>query len=162
MKLEQKLRTFWGSTKTANKSLGKTRYNSVMKKFVANPMMLGAFYVVLFVAFGLFLFYMGDQFALAHLNIRQTTPNQMANAMQQDDFYSTFRENTLVFHGEVTGASVSGTNTLVTIKTSTAYGVTCELSQNQAKPGQAYTFAAEAYTADRQPMGVLLHHCRIF
>ena len=51
-------------------------------------------------------FFLGDAYAVGSLSVREVTPDQLAQAMKADEFYSDFREDTLLVRGQV--ASVYG------------------------------------------------------
>lgn len=119
--------------------------------------MLGVWAVTILIAA-----YLGDMFALRSTSFQTVTPTQLANAMKQDDFYATYRENTVIFSGTVTSVSSNGSETNVGIKTASSYSLTCDLANgsNQShKVGDTRKFAAEAYRANREPAGVLLKGC---
>ncbi len=80
--------------------------------------------------------------------------------MHQDDFWGSYRENTLLVNGIV--SSISGIR--IELKTTESYKVTCVLSNSDEalKVGNSVRFATEAFTAERQPDGVLLRDCVVF
>ncbi len=119
--------------------------------------------IVLAVIFvGMFCFYLGDYYALNHLSMRKTTPDQLTRAMQNDDYYSSFRENTVIFTGQVIGLSVKNNQTIVAIKTDTTYNLNCQINGlTQLEVGHTYRFLADAYLASREKSGLLLNDCLI-
>jgi len=59
-------------------------------------------------------FFFGDVYALGNLSVRQVTPDQLAQAMKADEFYSDFREVTLLVREPV--ASMYGNAGGITLK----------------------------------------------
>jgi hypothetical protein len=85
---------------------------------------------------------------------------QIADAMQQDDFYSSYGDSALLFSGAVASSKQGMNATLVTFSTGRPYSVTCQFPVNlTVKTGQVVSIAAPAGSAERQPKGVLLHDC---
>jgi hypothetical protein len=132
-----------------------------MHKFTTSKFTFVAILIVFLIIIGAGLFYLGDQYALNRLSIRQVTPTQLANAMQQDSFYSDFRENTVIFNGQVTKVTPNGSGVQASIKTSSTYSLACDMPANKVKAGIIYRFASEAYQAERQSSGVLLPNCYV-
>ena len=110
---------------------------------------------------GLIIAWQSALYTLNHMNFRVVTPTQLAASMRQDQFWSNYRFNTLVFQGEVKKVSNQDGTTKVSFKTSDPYSLNCEMRvlSNKLKVGAIYTFEAETYQAERQPAGVLLHNC---
>lgn len=110
---------------------------------------------------GLIIAWQSALYALNHMSFKHITTTQMAADMRNDEFWSSNRFNTLVFDGQVKATNTHNNKTTLTFVTADAYGVTCEVnsSSSQFKAGHTYKFAVEAYQAERQPNGVLLHNC---
>lgn len=108
-------------------------------------------------------FYVGDSYALQSLTVRQVTPTELAAAMRGDQFYSDYRENTLLIRGSVASVSQSGGATTVEFVTQDIYTLQCEMStlQGPIHRGEVITVIAEAYRASRLPSGVSLVGCAV-
>ena len=108
-------------------------------------------------------FFLGDAYAVGSLSVRQVTPDQLAQAMKADEFYSDFRENTLLVRGPV--ASVYGNAGGITLKFRTHGGMTtlCGLEQYPTATlnGKTITVVTEGANAQRVSSGVLLSNCVI-
>ena len=108
-------------------------------------------------------FFFGDAYAVGSLSVRQVTPDQLAQAMKADEFFSDFRENTLLVRGQV--ASVYRDAGGVTLEFQTIGGTKtlCGLAQYPMATlrGKAVTVVAEGANAQRISSGVLLGHCVI-
>lgn len=135
-----------------------------MKRLFTNKLFICLAAIVMVVLAILVAAYCGDRYALQRLSFRQVTTTQMASAMRNDSFWSTYRENTVIFAGTVTSVKPQDGSLLLSFKTSDPYSVSCELATTDTsfKVGSTYKFAAEAYPAERQPHGVLLHNCVSF
>lgn len=120
------------------------------------------FFIILVAVIGLFIFYLGDYFALSRMTIVQVTPSQLSSAMDNDDFFSKFRYDTVVFDGLVTSVYKYGNTQVAGIYTNTKFKLNCQITLNQVAVGRTYHFMSEAYRASRQTNGVLLHNCMSF
>jgi hypothetical protein len=122
-------------------------------------MLLAGGGIVLLVVIGASAFFVGDSHAVNEMSVRRASPYQLAEAMRNDQFFSSYRENTLLVRGTVTSTS-SG---VLGLRTGSSYSVSCDLGSQvtQARIGDAVTILAEGATAERQPAGVLLHGCTI-
>lgn len=132
-----------------------------MRRILSNKLIIISISVFILIIVLLVSSYIGDMYALGHLTFKEVTPTQLASAMREDDFYPSYRENTLLFSGLVTSSTTQNGTTIINLKSSDSYRVNCELlvqSQN-IKVGETYKFESEAYQAERQPTGVLLHNC---
>ena len=109
-------------------------------------------------------FYKGDQYALNRLATKSVTPNQLANAMQQDDFYSTYREDILLVNAPVSSVTKHNGATVVGFKTTVAYHLNCKINTTSTdiKSGDTIRILSVAYNAQRQPNGVLLNNCILY
>jgi hypothetical protein len=132
-----------------------------MKKFLTNKIVIICTSIVVLIVGMLAAAYCGDMYGLRNLDFREVTTTQLAMAMRQDEFWSTYRENTLLFNGTVASVNVQGGHTVVSLKTTDTYGVRCEMAKENPnlKVGNTIKFEAETYQAERQPSGVLLHKC---
>jgi hypothetical protein len=108
-------------------------------------------------------FFFGDVYALGSLSVRQVTPDQLAQAMKADEFYSHFREDTLLVRGPV--ASVYANAGGITLKFETHGGMTtlCGLDQYPTGTlrGKTVTVVTEGAKAQRVSSGVFLSNCVI-
>lgn len=110
---------------------------------------------------GLIVAWQAALYTLDHMSFRQVTPTQMAAAMRNDEFWYSYRFNTLAFDGTVKSVDTQDGKTTLGFVTSDAYGASCEVTSSAGnfKVGGTYKFAVETYQAQRQPHGVLLHNC---
>jgi hypothetical protein len=108
-------------------------------------------------------FFWGNKTALSALKVERARATQLGNDMQADDFYSTYRESTLLVTARVQSIQRASGSLLVNLHTASAYGVQCQM-QNPAlnvRPDQTITFVTEGAAADREPHGVRLIGCTI-
>jgi hypothetical protein len=108
-------------------------------------------------------FFRGDKHALETLVITRATPDQLANTMQQDVFYSNYRGSTLQIDATIASLTDRAGATIVKLVTTSSLIVFCILGQAPAttRAGEAVTVVAEGAAARRQPAGVLLQGCAI-
>ena len=108
-------------------------------------------------------FFWGDKHALDTLVVTRATPDQLANAMQQDAFYSDYRASTLLIDATVASVTDRAGATIVKLLTTSSFTVLCNLDQAPATThaGDAVTMVAEGAAAQRQSGGVLLQGCAI-
>ena len=108
-------------------------------------------------------FFFGDAYAVGSLSVRQVTPDQLAQAMKADEFYSDFREDTLLVRGQV--ASVYGNAGGITLEFQTHGGMKtlCGLEQypTATLKGKTVTVVTEGANAQRVSSGVFLSNCVI-
>ena len=108
-------------------------------------------------------FFLGDAYAVGSVSVRQVTPDELAQAMKADEFYSDFREDTLLVRGQV--ASVYGNAGGITLVFLTSGGMKtlCGLAQHpSATPkGKTVTVVTEGANAQRILSGVFLSNCVI-
>jgi len=125
-------------------------------KFFKYPLL-----IIIVIIAGLGLFFLGSKYALDHLSFRQITPTQAANAMKDDHFWSSYRENTLLITGDVTAVVKSGDNTIVSFKTNSAYGAECSFTNfsGMITKNQTIKVMTIANAAEREPSGVKLNNC---
>lgn len=108
-------------------------------------------------------FFWGDKHALETTVITRATPGQLANAMQQDAFYSNYRGSTLLIDATTASVTDRAGATIVELVTTSSFTVLCNLGQARATThaGDAVTVVAEGAAAQRQSAGVLLQRCAI-
>lgn len=105
-------------------------------------------------------FWYGNLHARSAAGVERVTPVQLADAMQQDGFYSTYGDTALLFSGKVTTVQQKDGTQLVTFYTGRPYTVSCQLTgQSQVRMGQEISVATTGGNADRLSHGVLLHNC---
>ncbi|HSX43658.1 MAG TPA: hypothetical protein VLF59_06275 [Candidatus Saccharimonadales bacterium] len=104
-------------------------------------------------------FWFGSLHARQNADIRHVAVAQLGDAMQHDNFYSTYGDSALIFSARV--ASISdGSSPSVTFSGTHAYSVTCQFNTDiHIKAGQTMTVAAPGGKAVRQPHGILLRGC---
>lgn len=95
---------------------------------------------------------------LSKLTIKSVTPNQIANAMKNDSFYSTYDENTLMVRGQISTISKQGKDLVIGLKSNSSFKLLCDLGNVSLnlQIGNKVTVFAEGATAERQPNAVLL------
>lgn len=127
--------------------------NRNMKLFI-----VAAILAILVVGVGSFWY--GNLHARQVAGVEKVNVEELANAMQDDSFYSQYGGVTVIFSAKVASAKHKDNATLVTFTTNRPYSVTCQFPHNIAtKPGQTMSIVAPAGSADRQKHGVLLHDC---
>ena len=105
--------------------------------------------------------FLGDKYAVGRLSVKPVSPDQIATAMEQDEFFSSYREVTLVVRGTVSSVSNNGGALVVGLKTDGSFGVSCDLGNDSQRPvtGDTITVIAEGAKAEREASAVLLHDC---
>jgi hypothetical protein len=107
-------------------------------------------------------FWFGKLHAWRSVGIERVGVAQLADAMQQDNFYSSYGSSVVLFNAKVTVVKHGQTATLVTFETNRPYSVTCQFPNNvPVSSGKTISVAAPAGSAERQKSGVLLHNCLI-
>lgn len=93
----------------------------------------------------------------------QVTADQIAQAMQEDEFFSDYRGDMLLVTGKVNAVNQKDRDTRLELETSLPTKVVCELGTQTitAKPGDSVTVQAQAAEAERAPSAVLLKNCRM-
>ncbi len=106
-------------------------------------------------------FFLGSKYALDHLAIKQISPTQAANAMKDDHFWSSYRQDTLLISGVVSTVVHGGGSTVVSFNTDSPYGVQCSFANISHVPavGQTIRVLTVAESADRLNAGVGLNNC---
>ncbi len=124
-------------------------------------LLLGAALAAILIA-GAGSWWLGSLHARRNVGIERVTPAQLADAMQQDSFYSAYGDTAVLFSGKVLSVTEHNNTTLVTFTTGRPYSVTCQFASNvSVKNDQTLSIAAPAGSAERQTSGVLLHNCLI-
>ena len=121
-------------------------------------MILAGIVAVLLIANGAS-FWFGILHGRGAVGIEKVTPVELADAMQQDHFYSSYGEAALLFSGVVTSTRQKDGVTIATFKTGTAYALECQFPNAEVKAGDMVSVAAPGGSAERLPHGVLLHNC---
>ena len=108
-------------------------------------------------------FFWGDKHALETQIITRATPDQLANSMQQDTFYSNYRGSTLLIDATIASVTDRAGATIIKLVTTSSLTVLCNLGQAPAltHAGDAVTLVAEGAAAQRQSAGVFLQGCEI-
>jgi hypothetical protein len=107
--------------------------------------------------------YLGDRYALSNLTVRQATPDELAAAMQNDEFYTDYNENTLVVRGLVASLTGDGSGAVLQFQTDGAFQTRCQFDQypSTVHPGDTITVVAEGATAERLTSAVFLKRCSL-
>lgn len=108
-------------------------------------------------------FFLGWRDTLNNLSIKIVTSTEAANAMKNDNFYSSYNENVLIIHSKVAAIRNNGNNTVVQLSNNSLFQTFCETSSNVAslKIGQNITITAIGATAHRNKKAVTLIGCYI-
>ena len=119
--------------------------------------------LVLLMAIGGAAFFLGDSMALGHLSVHRVSPDQAAEAMQDDQFYSDYRDATLLVTGTVVSQRTTSGGTVVQLATTTTFKTFCQWSRSPSplRDGETITAVTEGYGAVRLPSGVSLSECTI-
>jgi hypothetical protein len=106
-------------------------------------------------------FLVGDRHALQNMTIAHATPDQIANAMEGDYFYSNYRENTLIVQGVVASVDMQNGSQIIGFKTSSSYQALCTMStpSSTIKVGDNITILTEGPIAERESTAVMLVGC---
>ena len=108
-------------------------------------------------------FLLGGSNALASLTVREATPDQLAAAMQMDQFYSDYNEDALVVRGLVASLAGDGSGAVLQFRTQSAFTTRCQLDRYPATvhPGDTISVMAQGATAERLASAVLLEGCSL-
>jgi hypothetical protein len=108
-------------------------------------------------------FFSGDRYALANLTVQETTPDQLAAAMQNDQFYSAYNEDTLVVRGLVASLTGDGSGAVLQFQTQSAFTTRCQFEHypTTVHPGDTISVLTEGATAERLASAVLLRGCSL-
>lgn len=93
----------------------------------------------------------------------QVTADEVARAMQADEFYSDYRGDLLEVTGKVKFVNQQGSSTQLELQTNLQTKVVCELANQTitARPGDLVTVQTMSANVERAPSTVLLKECRI-
>jgi hypothetical protein len=132
-----------------------------MKLFLKNKPFIILATVVLLAFGGIVIAWLSALYTLNHMSIKQVTTAQIGAAMRKDEFWLTYRFNTLVFDGTIQSINANNGKTTLTFVSADSYGVSCDINSasDTFKVGETYRFVVETYQAERLPNGVLLHNC---
>lgn len=107
-------------------------------------------------------YWAGNLHARQNIGIERVTTAQLGDAMQQDNFFSSYGSAALLFNGTVASFKDGSNVTLVTFASSDSFNVICQFpSHTSIKAGQTISVAAPGGSAERQKAGVLLHNCSL-
>ena len=107
-------------------------------------------------------FLLGERHALESLTVIEATPDELAAAMQNDEFYSDDNERTLVIRGLVASAGPAGNGTALQFQTHGTFTARCEFDENMTfQVSETVRVIAEGARAQRLPSGVQLTGCRV-
>ena len=117
--------------------------------------------VVIFIGLGSF--FLGDKHGVESMRIKRVTPTEIAQAMKDDHFWRTYRENTLLVTGTLSSVNKTAGDLVIGFKTDSTYGALCDLgNSNQVlHVGERISALGESGPAQRQPSAVLLKGCVI-
>ncbi len=115
--------------------------------------------LVLLLANG-FSWWFGNLHSRQTSGISQVSVAQIAEAMQDDHFFNSYGNTTLLFRANVADIQSQSKGVLVTFQSNQAYSVSCLFPDDgQIGKGSSLSVAAPGGSAERQPHGVLLHKC---
>ena len=108
-------------------------------------------------------FLLGTKHALDGLHFTRASASELAQAMQDDHFYSDYRESALIVRGTVSSVSAQRGHEIVELDTGLSTAVLCDLGtvQDSMHAGEVVTVLAEGATAERQTSAVMLRGCGI-
>ncbi len=131
-----------------------------MKKY-RWPIIIIALGAVAILAMGMY--FLGDKHGVESMTFKTATPTELADAMKNDNFYSIYRENTLIVSGVIASLSQQGNDLVLGFKTSSSYNAYCNLGSatTSLHVGDTTTVMSEAARAERQPGAVMLTGCMI-
>ncbi|MFI5271215.1 MAG: hypothetical protein ACHQT9_04180 [Candidatus Saccharimonadales bacterium] len=116
--------------------------------------------LIAIVIVGLASFWKGILQARNNIGIERVTTSQLADAMQRDDFYSTYGNDAVLFSGKVASVKTQNNASLVTFDTGRPYNVVCQFPKAVSfTNGRIISVAAPTGSAERLAHGVLLHNC---
>jgi hypothetical protein len=105
-------------------------------------------------------FWFGTLHARQTSGVQQVTPTQLADAMQNDHFYSSYGGAALLFSGTVANVQQQNGDSLVRFSAGHTFAVTCQFAgAPKIHAGQKLAVAAPGGSAERLAKGVLLHGC---
>lgn len=120
---------------------------------------LGGIILILLLGNGVSWWY-GNLHSRQTSGVEKVSVSQLAGAMQDDSFYSTYGNTALLFSGKVSSVQTQGQVALVSFQTNRPYSLSCQFpNTSQIAKGQTISVAAPGGSAERQQNGVLLHDC---
>ena len=118
--------------------------------------------IIAIIIIGLAAFWKGIIYSRNTIGIARVTTAQLADAMQHDDFYSTYGNAVVLFSGKISAIKLQGNTTQIILSTGRPYSVACQFPNTVSfKPHEMVSLIAPAGSAERQPHGVLLHNCQM-
>jgi hypothetical protein len=107
-------------------------------------------------------YWAGNLHARQSIGIERVTTSQLGDAMQQDNFFSSYGSAALLFKATASDIKNGSNVTLVTFATNRPFNVVCQFPSNlSVKTGQTISVIASGGSAERQKSGVLLHNCSL-
>ncbi len=108
-------------------------------------------------------FFSGERYALDRLTVYEATPGQLAAAMQNDEFYADYNEDTLVVRGQIASLTEDGVGAVMQFQTPGAFTTRCQLEHYPmtVHPGDTISVLAQGATAERLASAVLLRGCSL-
>ena len=105
----------------------------------------------------------GEEHAQETVVITRATPDQLANAMQRDAFFSDYGASTLLIDATVASVVTRAGATTVTLVTTSSSTLACDVGHvpTTTPVGATVLLVAEGAAARRQSAGVLLRGCVI-
>lgn len=106
-------------------------------------------------------FFVGDAYAVGALSVRRVTPDQLAQAMKADEFFSDYREATLLVRGQAASATRGAAGTTLAFQTQVGMTTSCQMGElgSSIHVGDTVTVVTEGADAQRLATGVLLTNC---
>jgi hypothetical protein len=106
-------------------------------------------------------FVLGDIQSVKGIAVKRATPQQLAEAMKGDHFYSDYRKSALLVSGTVASVTRSSGHLVVGFRTGSTYGASCDLGALTVAPrvGETFTVLTVGQAAERLPAAVLLRDC---
>lgn len=106
-------------------------------------------------------FFLGDRLALLNVTIQQATPDELATAMANDEFYADYFENTLLVRGSVASVASDGYGGVIEFQSQGAFKTRCQFDQYPATihAGDTISVVTQGATAVRLTSVVLLRGC---
>ncbi len=106
---------------------------------------------------------MGNRYALDNLTVVDATPDQLAAAMQNDQFYSTYNEHTVLVQGVVASLTADGSGAALQFQTQGAFTTRCHVDTYPATvhPGDTISALRQGPRPSGSTSAVLLMGCRL-
>jgi hypothetical protein len=108
-------------------------------------------------------FIWGGKHALDTLSVAAVTPDQMVQAMSDDNFFGLWRERTLLVSGTVAGVTEQNGDTRIQLTTNSVSKAYCDIggATTTLTAGDSIRVLAEGERASRIPEGALLAGCTV-